>query len=479
MRLPLLPLEIFRPSWSGPGMHAILERERVLACSPQAGAAGVRPGMRRGGALALAPELALHERSPGRERDALEEVGLCLLQYTPEVALAEEATLLLDIGASLSAFGGPLALCRRVRASVRGLGFTVRLALAPTGQGAWLLAAQGRGQRRSLRLPGMARRLDGLPCGLLPAARAHAEWLEGIGCRILGQLRALPRAGLRRRCGGEVLEQLDRAYGLAAELYDWVEAPPRFDVRLELPDRIEHAAAVLFGARRLVLQMTGWLAARQLAVARCILWLEHERGRAARAPAALEIALAEAAWREEHLLRLLREKLERLVLAAPVVALRLEAASLQALAPPSATLFPEPGGTPADYARLLELLATRLGPENVLFPAPRADHRPEVSNQWAPAARPARLPPVTAASGERPFWLLEQPVELLVRGDHPFYGSPLSLVGGPERIESGWWDEKGAARDYFIAQGADAARYWVYRERGGEGARWFLHGLFG
>jgi protein ImuB len=479
VRLPLLALEVFRPRWCEPGTHAVLERERVLACTPPAAAAGVRVGMRRGGALALAPEVALHERNAGREQAALEEAALCLLQYTPEVALAAESSLLLEVGASLSAFGGRLALCRRVRASMQGLGFSVRLGMAPTGQGAWLLAAQTQGSRRRLRLAGMARRLDVLPCVLLPAARPHRDWLDGIGCRTLGQLRALPRAGLQRRCGPEVLEQLDRAYGTGPELYDWVRAPPRFAARLELPDRIEHAAAVLFGANRLILQMTGWLAARQLAVARCILWLEHERGRAAVPPTGLEIALAEAAWREEHLLRLLKERLGRTMLSAPVIALRLEAAQLEVMKPPSASLFPQPGGTSADYRRLLELLAARLGPESVLAPAPRADHRPEVGNQWAPAACQQRLAPPLAAGGERPFWLLEQPLELPVRDHRPFYGSPLQLMSGPERIECGWWDASCATRDYFVAEDVQAACYWVYRERGGEGARWFLHGLFG
>ena len=35
-----------------------------------------------------------------------------------------------------------------------------------------------------------------------------------------------------------------------------------------------------------------------------------------------------------------------------------------------------------DHARLLELLVARLGPENVLRPAPVADHRPEVAARW-------------------------------------------------------------------------------------------------
>ncbi len=67
--------------------------------------------------------------------------------------------------------------------------------------------------------------------------------------------------------------------------------------------------ALLFAARRLLLQMTGWLVARQLAVARFVLLLEHERGRKAIAPTAIEIALAEPAWQEPHLVRLLKERL--------------------------------------------------------------------------------------------------------------------------------------------------------------------------
>jgi protein ImuB len=256
-----------------------------------------------------------------------------------------------------------------------------------------------------------------------------------------------------------------------------VQAPPHFDGRLELPERVEQAEAVLFAARRLVLQMVGWLNARQLAVSHFVLLLEHERGRQAVAPTALEITLAEAAWREDHLVRLLKERLGRIELVGPVIALRLEAARLEAMAPPSETLFPEPGGSIADYHRLLELLTARLGVENVLMPAPLADYRPEIGNRWLPAAS-SQTHPVSKPDAERPFWLLEKPVPLLVRDHLPFYGSPLKMLDPPERIETGWWDADCAVRDYFIAQGADQACYWIYRERVGEEVRWFLHGLF-
>jgi protein ImuB len=79
---------------------------------------------------------------------------------------------------------------------------------------------------------------------------------------------------------------------------------------------------------------------------------------------------------------------------------------------------------------------------------------------------------------ERPFWMLADPVALLVRDHRPFYGSSLRLVKGPERIECGWWDGVLVVRDYFIAQGDTSVFYWIYRERTEEEIRWFLHGLF-
>ncbi|CAM3153785.1 Nucleotidyltransferase/DNA polymerase involved in DNA repair [Janthinobacterium lividum] len=460
-----------------------------MAVSPLARAAGIRPGMRRAGALMLAPQARLHERSPELEAQALQAVALALLQYSPLVAQGEEATLLVDAGASLRLFGGVRALCRHIAASLRALGYTARLSCAPTARGAWLMARAATRRGRTLSMASLVRRLDRLPCALLPPARPYLEWLDGIGCRTLGQLRHLPRPGLQRRCGGALLDMLDDAHGHGTELYLWLEAPPTFRASLELFDRVEHADALLFGARRLLQQMTGWLCARQFAVERIQLLLAHERGRVARAPTVIDLALGEAVWRDEHLVRLLKERLAQLVLDAPVIGLTLEALQVQPMAPPSDTLFPEPGGTPQERQRLMELLVARLGTDNVLQAAPRADYRPEAANQWLPlSVKPGAknavpdLPPGLPGM-PRPGWLLAQPITLLMREHRPFYGSPLKMVSVAERIEAGWWGQS-QARDYFIAEGLDHAHYWVYRERiagSGEDAapRWFLHGLFG
>jgi len=492
--LPQLPLEVFCPSWSSDGngnsAGVVLEHERVLALSAAAAAAGVQIGMRRGGVLMLHPEARLYERSAEHEAEALHAIAMALLQYTPLVAEAEEATLLIDIGASLRLFGGIRALCRGVRANLRALGFTGALSCAPTARGAWLLARHGGG--RSATMASLVRRLDRLPAGLLPPARPFAAWFDGIGCFTLGEMRRLPRPGLQRRCGAALLDMLDAAHGMTPELFDWIEAPTTFSAKLDLFDRVEHAEALLFGAHRLLLQMTGWLCARQLAVGRIRLQLEHERGRVARAPTVLEIVLAEPTWRDEHLLRLLRERLAKQVLEAPVIGLCLEAPQVQPMAPPSESLFPEPGGSEQDQLRMFELLVARLGPDNVLQAAPLADYRPELANAWVPvhqqiraAARAAQMPP-DVLSLPRPTWLLAKPIALLMRNERPFYGSPLKMASTPERIEAGWWSQS-QTRDYFIAEGQDHAHYWVYRERlirvagvaEDAAPRWFLHALFG
>jgi protein ImuB len=485
IHLPRLSLEVFRPRWSPEPEHGavVLDHDKVSVADRHARAAGIHAGMKRGGVLTLSPDTLLYDRHPTGESDMLREVACALMSFSPLVAVREDASIVVDVTASLRLFGGIAALCRRMREIVGAIGVTARMSTAPTGQGAWLLATCGtRGKRRVLKMRSLERTLGALPFFAEPEVSAFSDWFTGLGCQTLADIRHLPRAGLKKRCGVGLLDSLDRAYGLAPELHDWLEAPLTFNARIELPDRIDHADAMLFAARRLIVQLCGWLAAQQLALTHATLTLEHERGREAIAPTLVQLALSQPTWREEHLLRLLKERLGRTELAAAVIALRLAAARTEPAEPLTGTLFPEPGGSAEDHTRLLELLVARLGEANVLRAAPSSDHRPEYANRWLPvgdkqktAAPPSDLP--------RPAWLLEKPIELLMKNHRPFYGSMLKLMSTGERIEAGWFDGGLASRDYFVAQAKDQSCYWIYRERPGsqsaDGTRWFLHGLFG
>ncbi|MFC5550346.1 Y-family DNA polymerase [Massilia aerilata] len=488
LHLHQLPLEAFEPQWSSDGVSVVLEHEKVLGMSRAARAAGIKHGMRRGGVLMLVPDARVHERSIERESAALHAVAMALLKYTPLVTLAEESSLLVEIGGSLTLFGGIRALCRLIRADLRALGFSGRVSCAPTARGAWLLARTG--SRRLLKAQTMARHLDRLLVLAIPAARPFASWFEGIGCETIADLRRLPRAGLQRRCGRQLLDTLDSALGSAPELFEWIEAPTTFEAKIELFDRIENADLLLAGAQRLILELVGWLCSRQMAVERVTVFLEHERGREKRPATAVDVALSEPTWHSEHIVRLLKEKFGKVELVAPVIGMALDATHLQPMAPLSQDLFAEPGGTEEDQKRVMELLVARLGADRVLQPSPVADYRPEVANAWVSvqeklreASVLAQLPPDLQAT-TRPAWLLAKPIALLVRDHRPYYTSPLRMISGPERVEAGWWSNA-ASRDYFIAEGqGDHSLYWVYRERlsnaDDDGDRkWFLHGLFG
>jgi protein ImuB len=387
----------------------------VLAVSHEAARDGVRVGMRSGGVAAVSPATHIVERAPEKEALAMDAVATALMQYTPEVSLQADFSVLLEVSASLTLFRGPHALCISVLRSIAALGYTAVLGAAPTAQGAWLLARSPRRKglplrRRVLSMPLLQRRLDQLPCGLVPATAPFHDWLLDIGAQQIGALRRLPRAGLLRRTSKELLAVLDRAYGEAPELHEWITPPLTFSARVETFDRVEHAEALLHGARSLITQLIGWLVSLQQAVRTFTLQLEHERGRAAVPPTTIEVALAEPSWQEMHLVRLLKERLAKVVLERPVIALRLEVLAVEAMAPPNDSLFPEPGGSPQDYARLLELLSARLGPENVLVLADTEDYRPEVCNAWVPACLGRSASPMGEMIDGRPFWLLPKPV---------------------------------------------------------------------
>ena len=85
--------------------------------------------------------------------------------------------------------------------------------------------------------------------------------------------------------------------------------------------------------------------------------------------------------------------------------------------------------------------------------------------------------------GLYPTWLLEEPLALVVRQQRPYYQGFLTLLVGPQRLETGWWGGGDCAlRDYFVARNAQSVLLWIYRQRLGvsrvSAAEWYLHGFF-
>ena len=471
--LPDLSLDLLgRVSAPGSSL-AVVEgrggRRRLVAVNEGARSLGVRPGLSLPAAWALAPHLRVLERDRGAEEEAICNISSWAVQFTSFVSLMPARGLLLEVGGSLDLFGGIDALRGAVAAGLAGMGYRSVLAVAPTPGGAWLLARAGRPE--VLVDEGRLReRLALLPLTCTELAAETLETLAGLGVLSLGDLLRLPRDGLGRRLGNEVLGLLDRALGTVPDPREsWV--PPRtFSARLRLPGEAADAEELLFPLNRLILDLAGYLRAVAGAVERVTVVLEHARGPAT----CLDIGLAGPSRSAPHLQLLLRERVRQVLLPSPVEGLALKADRVVQLAGSSLDLFDAPERSEEGWQQLVDRLRVRLGPEAVHGLSALPDHRPE--RAWCPRAGEGGT--VGPRPGRRPLWLLDAPRALETSEGRPRWGGALELREGPERIDGGWWDGEDVARDYYVAESEAGERLWVYRDRSPPHG-WFLHGLFG
>lgn len=446
------------------------------------------------------------------------------LQFTPRVAWLD-GMVGLEVQGSLRLFGGEQALLQQVRHGAALQGCRAACA-APTAWAAraWLGALKPSADTVGSEPPAEAAMpwhsawhapvtswLDALPLHAMPEVNAHRDTLAPMGCRTLGQVRRLPRGGLSRRFGAAMLNALDRAHGLAPEVFDWVTLPDTFDARLELPGRVEHAEALLSGAALLLSSLVVWLAARQAgAVMLSLHWRHDGHHRDAGPGGHCTVKLASPTRDARRLHHLLAEHLAHVQLAGPVGELSLQADEVAALPLASVGLFAElalmagPGQAVQAAAQrealqvLLERLSARLGSDHVRLGQVVPDHRPEHAQHW----RDWTDPPLDLCTSPpdwpwpQPTWVLPQPKPLgLTRTRRagadqslPQYMGPLRLLAGPHRVESGWWDQPGldVARDYYLALSPMAGLLWVFRQRPLPQAEratpapgpWFLQGWF-
>ena len=470
LRFPLLPLEAL-PLRQSPS--AVVAGGRVVACDPAAAGAGVAAGQKLSTALGLQPGLAVFERDAGREGRALDDLACWAARFTPTVSLRPPA-LLLEIGGCLRLFGGTERIVEAVRQGCGAQGWSVTWAVAPTPLGATWLAGAGDN--------GLAVDPAGMPAALAALPVDAAGWpvdvekrLAAFGLRTLGELRRLPGASLRQRLGNGPVDDLLRAWGELPDLPPAFVFPEKFSIRIELPARVEHAEALAFSGVRLFAALAGWLQVRQLLVRACTLTLSHDD-----APdSLLSLRFAEPAADEGRFVRLLRERLARLQLSAPVEAVALRADEVVVRADESRHLFDRPSAGEGAQA-CLERVQARLGEAAVQLLSAPADHRPECAVRTRQAGGMVAGTTSATPGGQRPLWLLPVPQALAERSGQPHWRGPLKLFSRAERLESGWWDEDEAGttgdvrRDYFVACNPPGQWVWIFRDAEG----WFLHGLF-
>lgn len=421
-------------------------------------------------------------RLPALERAALTRLAVWSQQWSSWVSLGacgnddrsnEEQSanpeadcwLWLEIGASLKLFGGVSALRSNITCALEALGHEARTAIAPTPQAARLLT-RTREPRCTSDAAALRARLSPLRLELLDLPAVALTALRSSGFRHIGQLLDLPSDSVAQRFGPEAALYLQRLCGEAIEPMPAVPFPRHYHARVEFGHEVLQAAALLFPLQRLLWELQGWLRAADRALQHCTLVFEHH----GRADTGLTLRCSLPSRDAAQWLALARERFHSFTLPAPVRALHLRADEFTAPAISQADFFAQEAQHSQLLHQVLDRLQARLGTHCMQRLHTTADYRPE--HAWRSIATTDTSPQsVTEASSNdatpRPCWLLREP--------RPLITAP-RLVAGPERIESGWWDRGDVARDYYLAQGADGARQWVYQDL--RNGIWYLHGLW-
>ncbi|WP_312406961.1 DUF6504 family protein [Brevundimonas sp.] len=462
----------------------------VLAADPAARAHRLHPGMAATQARALVADLIVHPFDPAGDAAGLDQLALwALRRYAPIVAADPPDGLVLDVTGAGHRYGGDEGLLEDLIAQTAAVGLGAHAALADTWGAAHALA-------RNLAEPTIVVARGGAAIRRLPlrALRLPADMVDGLGrlgIDAIGELEAKPRAPLALRFGPELIRRLDQAYGRAQEPITPIDAPELIQVRRVFAEPIGAPETLARYTLKLVEALSGALEAQGLGASRLDLRFERIDNRTE----AIRVGLARPVRDVARLTRLLCDKIETvdpglgvevMVLAAPVV-LPLD------WSPSSGDL-----GGPAtpDIGDLVDLLANRLGPQNLYRLAPAQSDVPERSIRKLPPTAPP-VPETWTRRWPRPSRLLAQPEAIeavaLLPDQPPVAFSwrgvrhRVRRADGPERIFGEWWrrdGERDAVRDYFQLEDEAGARFWVYRRGDGEQSQtgdlsWWLHGLFG
>jgi protein ImuB len=397
---------------------------------------------------------------------------LCLQAqaFTSFVSIEPPNALLLEIKGSVKLFGSLEKLHADIDAGWGRFALQAFSATAPTTLAALWLARAGNRSAGPIHieyLKALASHLAQLPIACTAWDMERLQTLRALGVTRIGELLRLPRAGLARRLGVSIVQDLDIALARHPAPRRAFVPRERFRERCDFETEIEHVAYLGKALEPLIERCAHFLRERQAGVQTLQLRLRHREGAATR----VHLGLASITSERGRLSDVLCQKLTRLELKAPVRGMELLSGALRSLSASSLDAFVGlTGAGSRDTApQLVERLRARLGESAVYGVCLIPEHRPEAAWRRVHELALSSVPRSAAEMIDaipRPLWLLDEPLACL---------KP-QILQGPERIESGWWDGKGVARDYYVARQSHGAKLWVFQER--QSKRWYLHGVF-
>ena len=443
---------------------AVTEQHQVIAADPAAESAGVMPGISSDTALALM-DISLYPRSVATENALMNSMADWAYRHSSWVHL-QGNHLIMEVAGSLKLFGTLEKLWERMQNRILQRVGRSRIGLASSPEAAIQLA---RLEWQSLDLQQTQDWLPHIPIHSLPLDARLILQLQGLGFKKIADLQALTSAQMARRFPKDLMNYLNRLMGRVQDPRPLWQPKAQFESQLHLQQACKTSQALIFPMHHLIDQFEDYLKARQLICSQITLEFLQEN----RQILQIKMQLGDGLNHAKDILEPIKLKLSQIKLDAPVSDIFIRAADFHAWQAATPDLLnPQSQDT---QVTLLNALKARLGEQAVQGLTCSTGWIPENANQttsWPASSQSARgLASHNPLQSIRPTWLLSEPKPLSAA-----QYNALHLVRGPERIESEWWNDKGARRDYYVAW-HQGTLMWVYQDL--RTHQWCLQGLFG
>jgi protein ImuB len=403
------------------------------------------------------------------------------LAHSPRVEEAGAGCVYLEASGLQGLFGDEPRLAGRLRDAAAAAGLAIRVGIAASRMGALAAARLGSGVT-VVEPGGDAASLAAAPLSLLPLSEELTTRLARWGLRTLGELAALPTAGLFERAGPEGVQAQRLAGGEDPRpLASW-RPVPAFEESVECEWGLEALEPVVERLGELAARVCSRLGARGLA-ADGFEWVCRLAGGGAHEGALTPaVPLTDAS----AVTALLRLALEARPPHGIVEGLTLRARPAR-VAPAQESLTDPSRPSPRFLAATMNRLVALVGSDRIGAPALLDSHRPDAVGlgTYAPSRSPSPLGKPGAEHAATPVLALRRlrppaPAAVTLASGRPVAMRSSRLAGrivagvGPWRSSGEWWTAHPWLQDEWDVELADGTLCRLAHD----GSAWHLAGIY-
>lgn len=442
---------------------------QVLQLNAQAQKLGIKKGMGLASASIICSHLVVSEYKETIAVQALQELANQLYLVTSDIVIDEPSGLFLRAQNMLRLYGNLTQYWQVVQEVINKQGYDVYYASAYSVNVAKLIA------KHEQRYMGdnkkhIQQQLQQCSLVLTDIDKKDIEKLQRIGIKSIADLFDQPLSAFASRVSKFSLQIMSELRGESAAKLRFYQPPQCYEHYLELLYDVELTARLLPVIRKCLDALEAYLLVRNglaLSINITLFQREHE-------PITQVINSALPIYKSAHWLDIISLRFEQLSLSSGVYGITIQCEKIEQADGCESDFFSEKS-THVAAMTLLSRLKAKLGEQQVKLMQYHDDYRPECCTRLSAKAvdNDSHQAINRTSNSAKKLHFLDRP-GFLLRAHIPL-NAKVSIIDGPERIASGWWDNHEVQRDYFLAESHQGQQMWIFRTLD---ENWFVHGYF-